>query len=55
MNWFATIKRFYEAGYYSGDPTSAMYIGYFVKVGKISETEFKEITGSDYVPPVETA
>jgi hypothetical protein len=54
MDWYATIKRFFEAGYYFDDPTSPKYIGYFVQVGKISEAEFKEITGNDYTPPTQT-
>lgn len=43
MNWFEKIQRYYEGGYYTIDQVRA-----FVRVGKITEEQFKEITGQEY-------
>jgi uncharacterized XkdX family phage protein len=52
LNWYATIERYYNAGYYNDDPTSTRYVGNFVEAGKITEEQYKTITGSEtYTPP----
>lgn len=51
MNWFDMVKRYYDAGAYNNDPTSDMYVGKFVANGKITEEQYTEITGTEYVPP----
>lgn len=43
MNWYSKIKRYYDKGYYSVDDVKI-----FVEAGKITEEQFKEITGEDY-------
>lgn len=43
MNWYDKIKRYYDGGYYTVDQVRS-----FVKVGKITEEEFTEITGQEY-------
>lgn len=40
---FKLVKRYYEKGYYTIDDVRK-----FVIAGKITEEEFKEITGMDY-------
>lgn len=40
---FKLVKRYYEKGYYTVDDVKK-----FVIAGKITEEEFKEITGVDY-------
>lgn len=46
MNWYATIKRFYDKGLW----TKKM-VGDGVFAGKITEEEYKQITGEDYLKP----
>lgn len=43
MNWFAKIKRYYNNGIYDNEDVRD-----FVTYGKITEEQFKEITGVDY-------
>lgn len=44
MNWFEKIKRYYDKGLYTIDQVKV-----FVQVGKITEEEFRMITGEDYI------
>ncbi|GAA0106674.1 hypothetical protein UT300013_32980 [Paraclostridium sordellii] len=44
MNWFEKIKRYYDNGRYTKEEVKK-----FVKLNKITEKEYKEITGEDYV------
>lgn len=44
MNWFEKVKRYYENGYYTKEQVKV-----FVRTGKITEVQYKEITGEDYV------
>ena len=44
MKWFEKIKRFYEKGLWNDRMVKDA-----VKKGKITEKEYKEITGNDYV------
>ena len=46
MNWFETIKRFYDEGKPRYDNEG---IKVFVKAGYITPEQYKEITGIDYV------
>lgn len=48
MNWYATIKRYYDRGYWTKE-----MVGDGVKAEKITEEQYKEITGDDYVTPAE--
>ncbi|MGG3448615.1 XkdX family protein [Domibacillus aminovorans] len=43
MDWFTSIKRFYPKYW-----TKSM-VGDAVVAGKITEAQYKEITGDDYV------
>ena len=43
MNWFEKIKRYYNEGRYTDEQ-----IRTFAKAGKITEEEFKIITGKEY-------
>lgn len=43
MNWFETIKRYYDLGYYD-----ATKVKMFVAGGKINEEQYAEITGTSY-------
>lgn len=43
MNWFDMIERYYELKIYSDED-----IKIFVQAGRITEDEFKKITGSEY-------
>lgn len=43
MQWYAMIKRFYEAGYYTTDNVKV-----FVTAGKITSEQYQEITGVTY-------
>ena len=45
---FKLVKRYYEKGYYTIDN-----VRIFVSAGKITEEEFKDITGVDYIEPQE--
>lgn len=40
---FKIVKRYFDKGIYSVDDVKK-----FVRVGKITEEQFKEITGEDY-------
>lgn len=44
MNWFEKIERYYNNGRYTNKEVKK-----FVKLNKITEEEYKEITGEDYV------
>lgn len=44
MNWFEKIKRYYDVGHYSKDQVKV-----FVVSGKITEKQYKEIVGEDYI------
>lgn len=44
INWLEKLTDYYSKGYW----TKSM-IGDAVKKGKISEEEFKQITGEDYI------
>lgn len=48
MNWYATIKRYYDKGIYVTDQDSYFYIGQFVELNKITPEEYREITGTEY-------
>ena len=43
MNWFEKIKRYYDKGLYTVDQVKV-----FVQGRKITEEEFRMITGEDY-------
>ncbi|XID95786.1 XkdX family protein [Paenibacillaceae bacterium WGS1546] len=43
MDWYATIKRHYDAGRYSNADVSK-----FVLAGKITGAQYETITGEDY-------
>ena len=43
MNWFLTAKRYYDMGFYTKEQVKV-----FVAAGKITEEQYKEITGKDY-------
>ena len=40
---FKIVKRYYDKGYYTKENVAT-----FVKAGKITPEEYKEITGEDY-------
>lgn len=44
MNWFEKIKRYYDKGMYTNDGVKV-----FVKGNKITEEQYKEITGEEYL------
>lgn len=44
MDWFKTVKRYYDKGYYSNEDVKIFVVG-----KKITEEEYKIITGVDYV------
>lgn len=44
MKWFEKIKKFYEKGLWNDRMVKDA-----VKKGKITEEEYKEITGNEYV------
>lgn len=46
IDWYSNIKRFYERKLW----TKSM-VGDAVFAGKITEEQYKEITGEDYVAP----
>lgn len=48
MDWFATIKRYYDLGIYTNKATDSMYVGKFVEYGKITAAQYKDITGDTY-------
>jgi uncharacterized XkdX family phage protein len=43
MDWFAIVKRHYDAGRYTDEQVTV-----FVAAGKITPTQYQEITGSAY-------
>ncbi len=43
MNWFNTIKKYYNAGYYTTDQIKT-----FVVKGKINATDYQTITELEY-------
>ncbi|MBP2002558.1 putative XkdX family phage protein [Paenibacillus shirakamiensis] len=48
MNWFKTVKRYFDMGIYTTDETSSLYVGKFVSTGKITAEQYKEITSEDF-------
>ncbi|MFW5436550.1 XkdX family protein [Paenibacillus apiarius] len=48
MDWFATIKRYYDMGIYKIEPEELLYVGKFCEFGKITAEQFEEITGQQY-------
>lgn len=44
MDFYAVAKKYFDRGNYSTDDVKI-----FVQTGKITEAEYKEITGIDYV------
>lgn len=48
MNWFEKVKKYYKAGYYTNEQVKVFVVG-----EKITKEQYKEITGIDYVMPVE--
>jgi len=48
-NWlYSFIERYYRGGYYVSDPNHDMYVGKFVKCGKLTPEQYKEITKQEY-------
>ena len=43
MNWFEKVKRYYDMGKYTNEQ-----VRIFVNAGRITEEEYKIITGEDY-------
>ena len=43
MDWFTTVKNYYNAGYYDKEKLKV-----FVQKGKITAEQYKEITGIEY-------
>ncbi|MFW5438118.1 XkdX family protein [Paenibacillus apiarius] len=50
MDWFATIKRYFDMGIYKLDPTEPLYVGKFCAYGKITPEQYQTITGEQYGP-----
>lgn len=44
MNWFDKIKRYYNNGLYTNEQVKV-----FVVAGKITNEQYKEITGEEYI------
>ena len=44
MNWYEKVQRYYSKGYYTDNDMKI-----FVRGSKITEEEYKQITGLDYV------
>lgn len=44
MDWFEKVNRFYQNGYYTNENVKS-----FVKAEKITEEQYKLITGEDYI------
>ena len=44
MKWFEKIERYYKNGLYTNEQVKI-----FVQTGKITEVQYKEITGEDYI------
>lgn len=45
MNWFDTVKSYYDRGLYSKEQVAV-----FVTKGKITPEQYQEITGEPYAP-----
>ena len=45
MNWFRTVKRYFDLGIYTVEN-----VRLFVEAGRITKEQFKEITGEDFDP-----
>lgn len=43
MDWFATVKRHYEAGRYTDEQVAVFVVG-----NKITPTQYEQITGQPY-------
>ena len=43
MDWYAIVKRHYDAGRYTPEQVAV-----FVSAGKITPEQYKTITGSEY-------
>lgn len=43
MNWFEKVRRYYDMGKYTNEQVKV-----FVQTDKITEEEYKEITGMEY-------
>ena len=50
MNWYATIKRYYDR---KPQLWTKSMVGDAVVAGKITDEQYKEITGDDYVANAE--
>ncbi|MGG4193181.1 MULTISPECIES: XkdX family protein [unclassified Paenibacillus] len=48
MDWYTTVKRYYDMGTYKKDSNDPLYVGKFCEFGKITPEQFKEITGETY-------
>lgn len=48
MDWFSTIKRYFDMGIYKLEPKDPMYVGKFCEYGKITAEQYKEITNEEY-------
>lgn len=48
MDWFATIKRYYDMGIYKQDPNEPLYVGKFCEFGKLTPEQYMDITGEVY-------
>lgn len=44
MDWFEKVNRYYQNGYYTNENVKV-----FVRGGKITEEQYKLITGGDYI------
>ena len=44
MNWFRIVKRYYDMGKYTNEQMKV-----FVRGEKITEEEYKQITGVEYL------
>lgn len=45
MNWYLTTKRYYDLGYWK-----LWQVAYVCQCGKITQSEFTQITGMAYSP-----
>ncbi|MED0672461.1 XkdX family protein [Aneurinibacillus aneurinilyticus] len=48
MDWYKTIKRYYDMGLYTKETESTMYVGNFVVYGKITAEQYQAITDEQY-------
>lgn len=48
MDWYTTVKRYYNMGIYKKDSKDLMYVGKFCEYGKITPEQYCEITGEEY-------